>query len=83
MSKRRKAASGSALKTLEAASKAERKLTYTEPPYYPRPVAEALNHLALRFHNKTAVAERAYRAALEQYPGDTHAKSPATTTSAP
>ena len=73
---------GRGLKTLEAASKAERKLTYTEPPYYPRPVAEALNHLALR-NNKTAVAERAYRAALEQYPGDTHAKSPAITTSAP
>ena len=62
-----------ALKTLDAASKAERKLTYTEPPYYPRPVAEALGHLALR-NNKPAIAEKAYRAALEQYPGDAHAR---------
>ena len=56
-----------ALKRLEAASKAERKLTYTEPPYYPRPVAEALGHLATRNH-KPAVAEKAFAAALEQYP---------------
>src|SRR5206468_9202244 len=44
---------GAGLKQLEAASKAERRLTYTEPPYYPRPVAEALGHLALK-HNKPA-----------------------------
>ena len=62
-----------ALKTLEAASKAERKLTYTEPPYYPRPVAEALGHLALR-SQKPDIANRAFQAALEQYPGDAHAK---------
>jgi tetratricopeptide (TPR) repeat protein len=62
-----------ALKTLDAASKAERKLTYTEPPYYPRPVAEALGHLAQR-HNKGDIAEKAFRAALEQYPEDAHAK---------
>jgi tetratricopeptide (TPR) repeat protein len=62
-----------ALKTLETASKAERKLTYTEPPYYPRPVAEALGQLALR-SNKAAIAERAFAAALEQYPGDAHAR---------
>jgi tetratricopeptide (TPR) repeat protein len=61
-----------ALKALEAASKAERKLTYTEPPYYPRPVAEALGHLASR-HQKTDIARKAYAAALEQYPGDAHA----------
>ena len=36
------------MKVLAAASKAERKLTYTEPPFYPRPVAEALGHLASR-----------------------------------
>jgi predicted negative regulator of RcsB-dependent stress response len=64
-----------ALKTLDAASKAERKLTYTEPPYYPRPVAEALGNLALR-NNKSEVADKAFRAALEQYPGDAHAKRP-------
>jgi len=62
-----------ALKQLEAASKAERRLTYTEPPYYPRPVAEAMGHAALK-SNKPAVAERAFRTALEQYPSDAHAE---------
>jgi tetratricopeptide (TPR) repeat protein len=64
-----------ALKTLANASKAERQLTYTEPPYYPRPVAEALGRLAAR-HNKPSVAEKAFRVALIQYPGDAHAKAP-------
>jgi len=64
---------GRALKTLEAASKAERKLTYTEPPYYPRPVAEALGHLASK-NGKRGLAEKAYAAALEQYPGDAHVR---------
>ncbi len=62
-----------AIKALESASKAERKLTYTEPPYYPRPVAEALGHLADR-NNKPGAAEKAFRVALEQYPGDAHAR---------
>lgn len=62
-----------ALKQWEAASKAERHLTYTEPPYYPRPVAEAMGHAALK-SNKPAVAERAFRTALEQYPNDAHAE---------
>jgi tetratricopeptide (TPR) repeat protein len=62
-----------ALKQFETASKAERRLTYTEPPYYPRPVAEAMGHAALR-SNKPAVAERAFRTALEQYPSDAHAE---------
>ena len=61
------------LKQLEQASKAERHLTYTEPPYYPRPVAEAMGHLALKSH-KPALAERAFRVALEQYPSDAHAE---------
>lgn len=64
---------GRAMKTLDAASKAERKLTYTEPPYYPRPVAEALGALALRNHQPEA-AEKAFAVALEQYPGDAHAR---------
>jgi tetratricopeptide (TPR) repeat protein len=64
---------GAGLKQLEAASKAERRLTYTEPPYYPRPVAEALGHSALK-HNKLSTAEKAFRAALEQYPNDAHAE---------
>ena len=42
-----------------------------------RPVAEALGHLALR-HNKSDIANKAFRAALEQYPGDAHAKMPLT-----
>ena len=63
-----------ALKTLEAASMAERKLTYTEPPYYPRPVAEAWGQLALKIQ-KPDLANRAFHAALEQYPGDVHAKA--------
>ncbi len=62
------------LKQLEGASKAERKLTYTEPPYYPRPVAEAMGHAALRNH-KPAIAERSFRIALEQYPSDAHAEN--------
>jgi tetratricopeptide (TPR) repeat protein len=64
---------GAGLKQLQRASKAERRLTYTEPPYYPRPVAEALGRLALK-HNKPELAEKAFRAALEQYPNDAHAE---------
>jgi tetratricopeptide (TPR) repeat protein len=61
------------LKQLELASRADRRLTYTEPPYYPRPVAEALGHAAFA-NGRKAMAEKAYRAALEQYPADAHAK---------
>jgi tetratricopeptide (TPR) repeat protein len=60
-----------ALKQFESASKAERRLTYTEPPYYPRPVAEAWGHAAQRV-GKMDEARRAGRVALEQYPGDSH-----------
>ena len=62
------------LKQLEAASKAERRLTYTEPPYYPRPVAEAMGHLAMRNH-QPALADKAFKIALQQYPADAHAKA--------
>ena len=62
-----------ALKLFETASKAERRLTYTEPPYYPRPVAEVTGRVAGKL-NKPKQAARAFRIALEQYPGDTHAK---------
>jgi tetratricopeptide (TPR) repeat protein len=61
-----------ALKEFEAASKAERKLTYTEPPYYPRPVAEPWGRAARRA-GKMDEARRAFRIAQEQYPGDAHA----------
>ena len=61
------------LNLLEIASEAERHLTYTEPPYYPRPVAEALGQAALK-NGKTTLAEKAFRTALEQYPSDSHAQ---------
>jgi tetratricopeptide (TPR) repeat protein len=53
--------------TLEAAIRAERALRYTEPPSYPRPVAEALGPKALA-QGKLQIAESAFRQALEQYP---------------
>jgi tetratricopeptide (TPR) repeat protein len=56
------------LKTLEGASKLQRKLRYSEPAAYPRPVAEALGEVALR-HGKTATAEAAFRTCLEDLPG--------------
>jgi tetratricopeptide (TPR) repeat protein len=59
---------GKGLKTLENASKAQRKLRYSEPAYYPRPVAEALGEVALR-HGKRSVAEAAFRSCLEDLPG--------------
>jgi tetratricopeptide (TPR) repeat protein len=64
----------SGFKKLEAASRDERKLPYTEPPHYPRPVAEALGQAALRRGDSRA-AEKAFRVALEQYPADYHAQS--------
>ena len=62
------------LKLFEVASKAERRLTYSEPAYYPRPVAESMGKLALKNH-KPAVAARAFKIALSQYPGDVHAET--------
>jgi tetratricopeptide (TPR) repeat protein len=62
------------LKQLAKASQAERRLNYTEPPPYPRPVSEALGHLAMR-HGKTHIAEKAFQAALDQYPADHHAET--------
>jgi tetratricopeptide (TPR) repeat protein len=56
------------LKTLENASKMQRKLRYSEPAYYPRPVAEALGEVALR-HGKRGTAEAAFRSCLEDLPG--------------
>jgi tetratricopeptide (TPR) repeat protein len=57
---------------LLAASKNERVLRYNEPPSYPRPVLEALGGIALRA-GRTALAERAFRGALEQFPESSHA----------
>ena len=61
-----------ALKQFEQASRAERRLIYTEPPYYPRPVAEPWGRAAVKA-NQARVGERAFRIALEQYPNDAHA----------
>lgn len=61
------------LKQLQVAVDAEKRLTYTEPPYYPRPVAEALGQAALKNHD-LALAEKAFKTALEQYPADAHAE---------
>jgi len=62
------------LKTLNAASKQERALAYTEPPYYPRPVSEALGAAALK-HGQAKIAAAAFRAELEQFPGSARAIS--------
>jgi tetratricopeptide (TPR) repeat protein len=62
------------LKQIASASVREQRLVYNEPPYYPRPAAEALGHLAMR-HGKADVAEKAFKDALAQYPADHHAES--------
>ncbi len=64
---------GRALKQFQLASNGERRLVYTEPPYYPRPVGEPWGRAALKANN-TKLAQRAFRIALEQYPNDSHAK---------
>jgi tetratricopeptide (TPR) repeat protein len=60
------------LRTLQAASRAERALRYTEPPSYPRPVSEILGRKALD-KGKLQIAEEAFRQALEQYPASPRA----------
>ena len=56
-----------ALNVLQTASDRERKLVYSEPPYYPRPVALALGDMAAK-RGDLARAAKAYGAALEQFP---------------
>jgi tetratricopeptide (TPR) repeat protein len=56
-----------ALETLESASRNQRKLRYSEPPYYPRPVSEAIGETALRA-GKLPEAESAFRVTLEDLP---------------
>lgn len=62
------------MKLLEQAAKTELHLNYSEPPYYPRPVLEALGQAALK-HGRTKDAESAFRRALEQYPASYRAQS--------
>ncbi len=56
-----------ALNVLQTARDRDRKLVYSEPPYYPRPVALALGDVAVKSGDR-ARAARAYRTALEQFP---------------
>jgi predicted Zn-dependent protease len=58
---------GPSIKAFKTASTAQRKLRYSEPAYYPRPVNEALGEMALQ-HGKRAEAEVAFRTALEDLP---------------
>jgi hypothetical protein len=57
-----------AIKAFKSASTAQRKLRYSEPPYYPRPVNEALGEFAARA-GKTAEAQAAFQTALQDLPG--------------
>jgi len=61
------------LKLLSAAGAKERALRYTEPPSYPRPVLDALGKRALAA-KRFDLAQEAFESALEQTPGDPHAK---------
>jgi tetratricopeptide (TPR) repeat protein len=65
---------GPALKKLEQAADIERRMIYSEPPYYPRPVLEVLGQVALK-NGRRAEAESAFRRALEQYPGSFRAQN--------
>ena len=61
------------LKKLDQAANMELHMMYSEPPYYPRPVLEALGQAALK-NGKLPEAESAFRRALEQYPGSHRAQ---------
>jgi tetratricopeptide (TPR) repeat protein len=56
-----------AMSELGSASIAQRKIRYTEPPQYPRPVDEAIGEIALH-SGHAADAATAFRAALSQLP---------------
>jgi tetratricopeptide (TPR) repeat protein len=61
------------LKKLDQAANMELHMMYSEPPYYPRPVLEALGQAALK-SGKLPEAESAFRRALEQYPASHRAQ---------
>jgi tetratricopeptide (TPR) repeat protein len=63
-----------ALNTLEKAMNKERAMVYSEPPYYPRPVAVPLGQLALKLKLREK-AEQAFKAALDQYPANFQAEA--------
>lgn len=60
------------LRTLAQASDRETRLVYSEPSWYPRPVAEGMGWAALR-QGRFAEAKRAFAVALRQYPADARA----------
>jgi tetratricopeptide (TPR) repeat protein len=62
------------LKKLEQAANMELHMDYSEPPYYPRPVLEALGQAELK-NGRLPEAESAFRRALEQYPGSYRAQT--------
>ncbi len=55
-----------ALKRLEKVADRQRGLTYSEPPFYPRPVADLIARLAMKA-GKLDIAEKAWKASLEQF----------------
>jgi tetratricopeptide (TPR) repeat protein len=63
-----------ALKKLEQAATLERRMIYSEPPYYPRPVLEVIGQVALK-NGRLTEAESAFKRALEQYPGSFRAQA--------
>ena len=63
-----------ALKKLEQAATMERRMIYSEPPYYPRPVLEVIGQVALK-NGRLTEAESAFKRALEQYPGSFRAQA--------
>jgi len=60
------------IRTLLQASDRESRLVYSEPNWYPRPVAEGLGWTALR-HQRYPDAKRAFADALKHYPADMRA----------
>lgn len=63
-----------AMNTFKKASDKERAMVYSEPPYYPRPVAIAMGNLALKLKMRDK-AEVAFKIALEQYPASFQAEN--------
>jgi tetratricopeptide (TPR) repeat protein len=61
------------LKKLDQASRMELKMDYSEPPFYPRPVSEAMGQAALR-NGRAAEAKACFERALRQYPASHRAQ---------
>lgn len=62
-----------ALELFEKASVNERKIPYSEPPPYPRPIAEIAGKLALQLGQRDRAA-RNFQVALKQYPNSPRAE---------